>query len=94
VRARSLSGSPPFCVSVLIGASGWPECLGKPTAAFGAEATVAEGFAAGFLPPVIPSLGCGPFGTVLVRMLEPVFRLSVGFLRIPVSVFCFSIIFF
>jgi len=26
-------------------------------------------------------------------MLEPVFNVSVGFLRAPVSVFCFSIIF-
>jgi len=42
-------------------------------------APVAEAFAAGFLQPVIPSLGCGPFRTVLVRMLEPVFDISVGF---------------
>jgi len=64
-----------------------------PTAVLGAEAPVAEAFAAGFLPPVIPSLGCGPFGTVLVRMLEPVFSVSVGFLRVPVSVFCISVFF-
>jgi len=42
---------------------------------------------------VLPSLGCGPFGTLLVRMLEPVFSVSVGFLRVPVSVFCFCVIF-
>jgi len=59
-----------------------------PTAALGADAPVAEAFAAGFLPPIIPSLGCGPYGTVLVRMVEPVFSLSDGFLRVPVSVFC------
>jgi len=53
-----------------------------------ARALVAEAFAAGFLPPVIPSLGCGPFGTVLVWMVEPVFSLFIGFLRVPVSVFC------
>jgi len=52
--------------------------LAVPTAALGAYAPVAEANA-GFLPPVIPSLGCGPFGTVLVRMLEPVFSLSEGF---------------
>jgi len=52
---------------------------------------VAEAFAAGFLTPVIPSLGCGPFGTALVRMVEPVFSLPEGFLRVPVSVFCFLV---
>jgi len=50
---------------------------------------MAEAFVAGFLPPVISSLGCGLFGTVLVRMLEPVFSLSEGFLNVPASVFCF-----
>jgi len=59
-----------------------------PTAALGADAPVAEAFAAGFLPPVIHSLGCGPFKTVLVRMVEPVFSLSEGFSRVAVSVFC------
>jgi len=48
---------------------------------------------AGFLPPVIPSLGCDPFGKVLVRIVEPVFSLSVGFLRVPFSVFRFFVIF-
>jgi len=50
-----------------------------PTAVLGAEAPVAEAFAAGFLPPDIPSLGCVPFGTVLMRMLLPGFNVSVGF---------------
>jgi len=60
MRAQSLGGYPPFCVCVFV-------CLAVPTAALGADAPVAEAFAAGFLPPVIHSLGYGPFGTVLVR---------------------------
>jgi len=60
-----------------------------PIAALDADAPMAEAFVAGFLPPVISSLGCGLFGTVLVRMLEPVFSLSEGFLNVPASVFCF-----
>jgi len=62
-----------------------------PTAILGAEAPVADAFSAGFLLPVIPSLGCGPYGTELVRMLEPVFSVSVGFLRVPVSGFVFAL---
>jgi len=58
----------------------------------GAEAPVADAFAPGFLPPDIISSGCGPFRTVLVRMLEPVFSISVGFLRVPVYVFCFTLV--
>jgi len=48
-----------------------------PTVILGAEAPVVEAFAAGLLPPNSPNLGCGPFGTVLVRMLEPVFSVIV-----------------
>jgi len=67
--------------------AGGPSALAVPTAAFGADAHVAEAFAAGILPPIIPSLGCGPFWTVLVWKVEPVFIISMGFLRVPVSVF-------
>jgi len=42
-----------------------------PTVAFGADAHVAEAFAVGFLPPIIPSLGCGPFWAVLVWIRAP-----------------------
>jgi len=88
MRAQSLGGSPPFCVCVFVSAAGGPSALAVATAALGADAPVAEAFAAGFLPPVIRSLGCGPFKTVLVRMVEPVFSLSEGFSRVAVSVFC------
>jgi len=64
MRAQSLGGSPPFRLCVIICA--------MPTVILGAEAPVVEAFAAGLLPPNNPNLGCGPFGTVLVRMLEPV----------------------
>jgi len=73
--------------------AGGPSALALPIATLGADALVTEAFAAGFLPPVIPSLGCGPFGTVLVWMVEPVFSLSMGFLRVPVSVFCVVLLF-
>jgi len=61
----------------LLAPAGGPIALAVPTAVLGAQSPVTEAFAAGFLSPVIPSLVCGPFGTVLVRMLEPVFRVSV-----------------
>jgi len=51
-----------------------------PTAILGAEAPVVVAFASVFLPPDNLNLGCGPFGTVLVRMLEPVFSVFVGFI--------------
>jgi len=51
--------------------AGGPSALDILTTVLGAEAPVAEAFAPGFLPPDIPSSGCGPFRTVLVRMLEP-----------------------
>jgi len=54
-----------------------------PTTVLGAESPVAEALAAGFLPADIPSLGCGPFMSVLVRMLKPVFGISVFFLEFP-----------
>jgi len=63
----------------LLAPAGGPSALTVLTAVLGAEAPVADAFAAGFLPPVILSLECGPFGTVLVRMLKPVFSVSVGF---------------
>jgi len=72
----------------LLAPAGGRSALAVPTAALGPDALVAEAFAAGFLPPVIPNLGCGPFWTVLVWMVEPVFGLYMGFLRVPVSVFC------
>jgi len=78
----------------LLAPAGGPSVLAVPTAAFDADAHVAEAFAAGFLPPIIPSLGCGPFWTVLVWMVEPVFSLSMGFLRVPVSVFCVVLLVF
>jgi len=72
---------------VYLAPAGGPSALAVPTVVFGADAHVAEAFAVGFLPPIIPSLGCGPFWTVLVWKVEPVFVLSMGFLRVPVSVF-------
>jgi len=45
----------------LLAPAGGPSALTVLTAVLGAEAPVADAFAAGFLPPVIPSLGCGPF---------------------------------
>jgi len=89
MRAQNLGGSPPFCVRVFIGASGWPECLGYAYPCFRRRSVRGEDVRGWLFAPVIPSLGCGPFGTVLVRMLKPVFRVSVGFLRVPVSVICF-----
>jgi len=77
----------------LLAPAGGPSALTALTAVLGAEAPVAEAFAAGFQPPVIPSLGCGSFGTVLVQMLEPVFSVSVAFLRVPVPVFSFCVFF-
>jgi len=74
---------------VYLAPAGGPSALAVPTAAFGGDAHGAEAFAAGFLPPIIPSLGCAPFWTVLVWKVEPVFVLSMGFLRVPVSVFFF-----
>jgi len=52
MRAQSLGGSPSFRVSIFLGPAGGPRALGVPTAALGAEAPVAEAYAAGFLPPV------------------------------------------
>jgi len=72
-----LGGSPPFCVCVFVYSSGWPKRLGS--AYHCLKRRCAR---------VIPSLGCGPFGTVLVWMVKPVFSLSMGFLRVHVSVFC------
>jgi len=66
----------------LLAPAGDPSALAVPTAALGAESPVPEAFAAGFLPPVVPSLGCGPFGTVL-------FSLSEGFSEFPSLFFVF-----
>jgi len=93
MRAQSLGGSPPYRYVYLFAPAGSPSGLARPTAVLGAEAPVAEAYAAGFLPPDIPSSECGPFGTVLVQMLEPVLNISVGFLRVSVSVVCFPFFF-
>jgi len=85
MRAQSLGGSPPFCVSKFIGASGWPERLGCTYCCFGSRS--ARGVRGWLFVTQHPQFG--PFRTVLVRMLDPVFVISVGFLRVPVSVFCF-----
>jgi len=66
---------------VYLAPAGGPSALAVPTVAFGADAHVAA-----------PSLGCGPFWAVLVWKVEPVFVLSMGFLRVPVSVFLYPLL--
>jgi len=87
VRERS----PPFGVCTFIGASGWPECLGCAYRCFRRRSGLG-GDVRGWLSATRhPQYGMRSFGTVLVRMLEPVFSVSVGFCKVPDSVFCFCV---
>jgi len=82
MRAQSPGGSPPFSVSIFIGSSGWSERLSNPYRCFRHRSARGGGGRGWLSATRHPLLWMRAFGTVLVRMLEPVFSLSEGILRV------------